>query len=640
MDLLTDCVDRLQRLEHPSDLAFTRGGDGLIATVTPTKRGARESAPSRLWRFGLDGSARQLTEGPGGDSMPRPSPLDGRLAFVSDRDLAGKRSVFLLADGQARPIGDLPGTVEDLHWTADGRALVALAADHGLDAGATEGAMRYAWGETEDPVVTNPRLARRRLWRIDAATGAAMEIGPPDLTVWEFGLMGEASALALVSADPSERGWYHACLARLDFATRTAEILHRTKWQLQGPTADPSGRRVAFLEGWSSDRGLVAGTIRILDLVSGEVTTLGDAALSNVTALQWRDEETLWFAGWHRLGSVYGVIGLDGRTRWIEREDAVIGPTSFLAQITAAPDGSGFAAIREAEGSPPEIVYRRIGATSWRNLTSLNAGLMTGFAAYPEIRVISWQGPGGLALEGFVLLPRVRKSGKLPMICDIHGGPTWAAKHAFDPGFASPYAAAGYAVFLPNYRGNAGWGQDFARLNIGDPGGAEFEDILAGIDHCVAEGIADGARLGVTGASYGGYLTAWAVATSHRFRAAIMVSGIANQWSCHYSCNHAFSELIVGGPLTKKRFRDLAIDRSPLMRLDSPRTPTLVIHGVGDRCTPLGQAQEFHAALVERGVESELVVYPREGHGLREDGHRRDYWRRAVSWFDRHLRTP
>lgn len=643
MDLLTDCVDRLQRLRHPSDLAFTRAGDVLIATVTPSKRGIGEGDQGRLWRFGLDGSARQLSDGPGGDSMPRPSPVDDRLAFVSDRGLAGKRSVFLLVDGPARPLGELPGTVEDLRWTADGRALVALAADRGLDAGATEGAVRYAWGETEDPAVTDPQGPRRRLWRIDAATGAVAEIGPPDLTVWEFALLGESAALALVSADPSERGWYHARLARLDLAGRKAEILHESKWQLQGPSADPSGRRVAFLEGWSSDRGLVAGGIRLLDLASGEVTTLGDAGLSNITALQWRDAESLWFAGWHRLGSVYGVIGLDGKTRWIEHEDAVIGPTSFLAQITATPDGSGFAAIREAEESPPEIVFKRVGASGWQSMTRLNAGLMDGFTAYPEVRAITWQGPGGLALEGFVLLPRERKAnsssnGPLPMICDIHGGPTWAAKHAFDPGFAMAYAAAGYAVFLPNYRGNAGWGQDFARLNIGDPGGAEFEDILAGVDHCVAEGIADGARLGVTGASYGGYLTAWAVATSHRFRAAVMVSGIANHWSCHYSCNHAFSEFIVGGPLTEPRFRDLAIDRSPLMRLDKPSAPTLIIHGVGDRCTPLGQAQEFHAALAERGLATELVVYPREGHGLREDGHRRDYWRRAVAWFDRHLR--
>ena len=100
-----------------------------------------------------------------------------------------------------------------------------------------------------------------------------------------------------------------------------------------------------------------------------------------------------------------------------------------------------------------------------------------------------------------MLLPRDRAPGPLPLVVDIHGGPTWAAKHAYNPGFALPFAAAGYAVFLPNYRGNIGWGQDFARLNIGDPGGAEFADILAGVDWCVAAGIARADRIGVNGGS-------------------------------------------------------------------------------------------------------------------------------------------
>ena len=100
----------------------------------------------------------------------------------------------------------------------------------------------------------------------------------------------------------------------------------------QGPAADLTGRRVAFLEGWSSDRGLVASAIRILDLASGKVSILDSKEAANVTAIQWRDGESLWFAGWHHLGSAYRVIGLDGRVQWSEREDAIIGPTSFLAQ--------------------------------------------------------------------------------------------------------------------------------------------------------------------------------------------------------------------------------------------------------------------------------------------------------------------
>jgi dipeptidyl aminopeptidase/acylaminoacyl peptidase len=631
-------VDRLDGVRHPCDISFDRTGRAIAATVRPASHEARQSYQSRIWRFTLEGDALQLTHGPNGDHLPRYSPTDDRIAFASDRTIRDKSELFILDGTAVSAVGAIPGTIEDLRWTRDGSDIVVLAADRGLDGGATNGATRIWWDAPDDPAVTHPAAARRRLFKVHVADGATTEIGPADATVWEFDLCGDGGAIALISGDSSERGWYHAILAHIDFAGRSTIVLHRSAWQLQSPSVSPSRQRVAFVEGWASDRGLVAGEMRILDLASGAVTTLAAAEQSNVTDVEWRDDESLWLAGWSRLGSVYGVVRLDGRFEWLEREDAILGPTSFLAQISPAPDRVGFAAVRETVGVPPEIVFKTSVTSPWTAVTTLNGEIPKDFPDYPEVRAVQWQGKDGLVVEGLAMLPRDRKGGPLPTIVDIHGGPTWAAKYAFDPGYAMPYVAAGYAVFLPNYRGNAGWGQSYARHNIGDPGGAEFDDILAGIDHCVSQGFADPNRLGVTGASYGGYMTAWAVATTNRFKAAVMVSGIANQWSSHYSCNHDFGEFIIGGPLTQERYRRLAIDRSPLFRLDKPTTPTLIIHGQDDRCTPLGQAQELYSALLERGCAAELVVYPREGHGLRERGHRLDAWRRTVAWFDRYLR--
>jgi len=639
MDKLAEVVGRLDRVQFPSDITFDRGGKALAAAIRPSGRAAEQSYQSRIWRYELDGAATHLTHGPNGDYSPRYSPVDDRLAFASDRTVRGKADLFILDSGVVNPLGRIPGTVEDIRWTSDGKALIVLAADRGLDGGATNGAVRIWWGRTEDPAITNPIDARRRLFKVSASDGATVEVGPRDATVWEFDLFGDDAAMALISADASERGWYHAKLARVEFATGGVKMLHESKWQLQGPAVSPSRTRVAFLEGWSSDRGLVAGEMRILDLGSGKVTSLAADQQSNITSLSWRDDESLWFAGWSRLGTTYGIVRLDGTFEWIEREDAVIGPTSFLAAISPAPDNKGFAAVREAVGAPPEIVFNAAPRGNWAPVTSLNAAIMVDYVDYPEVREVHWKGNDGLAMEALVLLPKDRKPGPLPTIVDIHGGPTWSAKHAFNPGFALHEVAAGYAVFLPNYRGNAGWGQPYSRLNIGDPGGAEWDDIMAGIDWCIAEGIADPDRLGVTGASYGGYMTGWAVARTNRFKAAVMVSGISNQWSCHYSCNHDFGEFIVGGSLKEERFRKLAIDRSPLFRLDKPTTPTLIVHGELDRCTPLGQGQEFYSALLERGVPAELVVYPREGHGFQESAHRLDKARRIIAWFDRYVRA-
>jgi dipeptidyl aminopeptidase/acylaminoacyl peptidase len=444
--------------------------------------------------------------------------------------------------------------------------------------------------------------------------------------------------VALVSDDPSERGWYHTRIVRIDFASRNATVLHRSDWQLLSPSASPSQKRIAFLEGWSSDRGLVASEVRILDIATGNVSTINAVEASDATTFQWIDEDSLWFAGWSKVGAMYGAVKTDGTLLWSRYEDAIVGSNSFSAQISPTPDNkTGYATVRETAGEAPEIVFRQMSDTDWRPITRLNGRIAAEFNDYPEVKPLRWKGTDGLELDALVLLPRGRDAGTLPMIVDIHGGPSWTAKYAFNPGYAVPFTAAGYAVFLPNYRGNTGWGQKFARLNIGDPGGAEFDDILAGIDRCVDEGVADKDRLGVTGASYGGYMTAWAVATTNRFKAAVMISGISNQVSSHYSCNHDFHGFINGGPLSDKRNFHIAVSRSPLMRLDKPTTPTLMLHGADDRCTPLGQAQEFYAALQERGVDTELVVYPREGHGFQEREHRLDAWRRTVAWFDRYL---
>jgi dipeptidyl aminopeptidase/acylaminoacyl peptidase len=621
-----EALEALQRLRLPCDLSFRHDGGALAVAVQP----ALVSTASEQ---------TQVTHGPGSDALPRFSPVDERLAFASDRTTRGRMSPFLLAPGgEPRPIGEIPGSVEEMKWTTDGTALLVLAADRGLDAAPTHGAARLWWGDEPDPDVFRTGAARRRLYRLSVSDGACREVGPADLTLWDFDLLDDKRAIALVSEEAAERGWYRARLAILDLDRRTARTLFESAWQLQGPAVAPSGERVAVLEGWGSDRGLVAGEIRVVDIDSGKAVTLAPEELSDVASVRWRDDDSLWFAGWSEMGSRYGVVRLDGKIAWQEREDAVVGLNSFLAHIAPAPDNRSMAAVREAVGQPAEVVYRRDPKSGWTTLSRLNDGIAAAVPRYPELRAVEWQGAGGLAIRGLLLLPPDRPQGPMPLILDIHGGPTWSFKHGFNPGSALPFVAAGYAVLQPNYRGSVGRGQPFTRLNVGDPGGAEFEDVLRGLDWCVREAIADPAHIGVTGVSYGGYLTAWAAATSDRFRAAVMVSGISDLLSYQYTANNGFSEAIIGAPLHDRDRRRLYIERSPLLHVSGKAPPTLILHGADDHCTPLGQAEEFHRALLDHGVATELVVYPREGHGFKERAHNADAWRRKIAWFDRYLR--
>jgi dipeptidyl aminopeptidase/acylaminoacyl peptidase len=634
-----EALEALQRLRLPCDLSFRRDGGALAVAVQPAVEDAERGLAGRLWLLSTAGEHTPLTHGPGSDALPRFSPVDDRLAFASDRATTGKMSLFILAPGtEPQPVGDIPGSVEEIKWTADGSALLVLAADRGLDAAPTHGAARLWWGDQPDPDVFRAGAARRCLYRLSVSDGTCREVGPADLTLWDFDLLDDRRAVALVSEEAAERGWYRARLALLDLDRRTARTLFESAWQLQGPAVAPSGKRVAVIEGWGSDRGLIAGEIRVIDIEFGTAATLAPEELSDVASVRWRDDDSLWFAGWSEMGSRYGVVRLDGKIAWQEREDAVVGLNSFLAHIAPSPDSKSIAAVREAVGRPAEVVYRRDPASAWTTLSRLNDGIAAAIPGYPEVRAIEWPGAGGLAIRGLLLLPPDRPQGPLPLILDIHGGPTWSFKHGFNPGAALPFVAAGYAVLQPNYRGSVGRGQAFTRLNVGDPGGAEFEDVLRGLDWCVREGIADSAHIGVTGVSYGGYLTAWAAATSDRFRAAVMVSGISDLLSYQYTANNGFSEAIIGAPLHDRDARRLYLERSPLLHVSKKAPPTLILHGADDHCTPLGQAEEFHRALLDHGVATELVVYPREGHGFKERCHNADAWRRKIAWFDRYLR--
>jgi dipeptidyl aminopeptidase/acylaminoacyl peptidase len=194
-------------------------------------------------------------------------------------------------------------------------------------------------------------------------------------------------------------------------------------------------------------------------------------------------------------------------------------------------------------------------------------------------------------------------------------------------------------VLLPNPRGGIGRGRDFARRGVGDVGGGEVGDVLSGVDACVAAGVADGERLGIAGLSHGGYLTAWTVTQTRRFRAAVAMSCISNWLSFRFTSNigGGHDRLWLGAdPLTPDGLRRYA-ERSPVFHAHHCTTPTLIVHGALDRGCPLGQAEELFAALREARVPTELVVYPREGHVWQEREHQLDCWRRALGWFDRHL---
>jgi dipeptidyl aminopeptidase/acylaminoacyl peptidase len=195
---------------------------------------------------------------------------------------------------------------------------------------------------------------------------------------------------------------------------------------------------------------------------------------------------------------------------------------------------------------------------------------------------------------------------------------------------------AGYAVFFPNPRGSTGRGQEFIRHVLGDIGGADTHDCLSGLDDLVKQGTADAQRLGVTGVSYGGFMTTWLVTQDSRFAAAAPVAPITNQVTEHLISNIPhFVATFLADHYTNPNGK--YFQRSPIMHAHKVKTPTLNICGALDRCTPPEEALQFHRALVENGIESVVVTYPEEGHGIRKLPAAIDCAARIVAWFQKHM---
>jgi dipeptidyl aminopeptidase/acylaminoacyl peptidase len=609
----------VMELQRPSEVALSADGKRIAAAVSPSFREKGRQMEVQLWVGDVDGELARQALG----SIPRFSPDGLRLAFASDEGHEGRRSLRV----DDAELGEVPGSVEDIAWSPDGQRLLVLAADLGADKAGAESAtkVKEARAESDDPKVRRPGQFWRRLWLVDAATGETRDVTPDGVNVFELGWAGH-KVVAVCTDEPSESAWYEAWVGLIDLETRKVERVHTPKWQLQAPRISPGGR-VAFIEGLSSDRGVATGTVHVL----------GQGAVApelHATWIEFADEETLWVAGWRDNGSFAGQLKLDGTYEELAGPEGTLGPR-YAPGLAVSADGSRAAAAYESAAEPPEIVLWENGGR--RALTSLNAEVAPKLASV-EWRTHRWTSSDGLEIESLLGVPRAHRDGPLPLVVAVHGGPTGCWFWSFAPanGLANLFASAGYAVLLPNVRGSTGRGPEFAEANLGDMGGGDLQDILTGIDALVADGIVDDKRVAIMGGSYGGFMACWAVTQTDRFAAAIPVAVVTNWLSFHNTTNIGqFDKLFLqADPYDPEG--DYTT-RSPVYHAAKCKTPTLILHGEDDLCTPLPQAVEFYNALVEAGCETELVIYPREGHGWTEREHQIDAWNRVHNWLERHL---
>lgn len=634
-------VDDIFRLRMPSDVQLAPDGQRaafVVADWVPDQTTPR----TRVWLVDTaGGEPRQVTDGPRHDACPRWSPDSRTLAFISDRgdegdDKQSQLYVVAAEGGDARRICRVPNGVGELAWSPDGTR-IAFVADEGPE-------------PSKDPIVGYGDR-HRRLWTVRPESDTPVAVTPPDLTIWLYAWAPGSDRFAVFFAEkPGENGWYRGQLgvvAAEGGAVRQMGTLDR---QAAALAWSPDGKRLTFVKGEWSDRPLVGGDLWSVTVgadadADGEPRNLTPGAEVSVSWAGWFPEgDRLLVVAHDRAWSQIGVLDAAGGEIHPLASEIVVGE-GFWPQVSATPDRRHFAALRTDPETPPDLWLGELTAghngaregISWRRLTRLNPIAEETMERYPT-EVIRYAGADGWPIDAVLIMPREAKRGTPPpLVVLVHGGPSAANRAAwFGPREPQLYAAAGFAVLLPNFRGSLGRGVAFADAILGDMGGKDLEDVLCGVEHLVAAGRVDGDRVGIAGWSYGGFASAWAITQTTRFKAAMVGAGVTDFHSFHAECNIPDWDrrFIAADPYAEpEAYRA----RSAITFVERVTTPTLILHGEQDPCVPVNQAHAFYRALRERGVPAELVVYPREGHGVRERDHVRDMIGRLLAWWERWL---
>lgn len=627
--------------EHPNARAEAAAGD--------TALGDSHERRSHVWMVPFaGGTARQLTTGERGESQPNWSPDGAQIAFVAARgsgDEGNRPQIWLLPanGGEAMQLTSARSGVSSYFWSPDGTRIAYLTTD---SLTRNEEAKQK---RRDDPQVYEGDLRMTHLWVIDVTSKRATQITSGEYTVrgasWSpdgTRLAFDASPTTLIRDERRNAFVVNVATRQLDRITTAGEVEST-------PQFSPDGRTLAFTtvaDEWPANAdSIMPRTLRNAHLVTWDVAArqLTDHAQPafdvSVDQPNWAsDGRSLWFLaadGTYRSLYQYEVASRTYRAR---------STNQLVADVSTSRDGSRFALIVESSDTPGEVHAQQGLTGTPRRVTTTNGWLAN--VALGRSEVIRWKSSDGKSVEGVLLYPVGYTAGsKVPLLVSAHGGPTGAHTNGFKGG-SSPgqtWAGRGWAVLYPNPRGSTGYGEDWMRANMQDWGGGDYRDIMTGVDEVIRLGIADSARMAFEGWSYGGYMTSWVVSQTGRFKAAMMGAGLPSMLSMAGTTDIPgyISTFFNGVPQYDGSLVNPSIkfylERSAISYSDNVTTPLLILHGANDERVPIGQPMEFYRALKDRGKTTELVFYPREGHGLREYYHQLDRMEREYAWMAKHV---
>ncbi|MEI2618219.1 MAG: S9 family peptidase [Thermomicrobiales bacterium] len=614
-------------LRVPFDIRLSPDGQQVLFRTEPIGHHQKDRT-STIFVVPSDGTGlpSALTGSDCNNTAPCWSPDGASVAFLSDRVERGRQQIHVIParGGEALCLTWLNGGVTQPAFAPDGRSILFTA-------------RRRALAGLKDP--EREYRVESEVWRPHGLAAVAVTGGPPALIgprdghVWAFAISPDGSTIAALVSDTEDLSatWDNVLLVTTALDGADQRELLRLSGFPGVPVWSADGRAIAVVGSRAPD--IDPTNVFVVDVISGNLAVLDDRGMTP-TVVAFDGDDLLVHsvetqhtridrtdphgAEWEQinLGSELDGAWVDPRAGWDIR-------AGRFAVVGAFPD------------HPANVYSGPLGGAA-RRLTDLNPQVRG--VSMADMEPLRWNATDGTVVHGWLMLPPGHPGGPLPLVAAIHGGPSWQWGNWFHGtwhDWGQILAAAGYAVFLPNPRGSTGRGGQFTGANRYDFGGGDFDDIMTGVDLLIERGVADPDRLGICGWSFGGFMTAWAVGHTDRFKAAVAGAAPTN-WVSKIGTTdiRPFNEWNLGEVNTDP---DRSWDRSPIRYIRNATTPTLMVHGQADVRVPVTQATEFYSALKAAGVPADMVSYPRQGHAFHERAFELDLLQRLVGWFERYL---
>jgi dipeptidyl aminopeptidase/acylaminoacyl peptidase len=640
----------LFQLQSIGDVQLSPAGTHLAYSITRNDRPGRPYS-DLVVREMATGQERHVRDAFGVRWSP-----DGKSIAYTGRTSEGSGLIVANQDGeQARllaPMTDtnhpLPSAGESLAWSPDARFIAFLSATAGPETDNANGdpmvVTRYLYKPTASEGETrfndNKRL---HIFIVDVASKQVRQLTDGPYYEHSLDWSPKGNELLFVSnreADPDRVFNYDVFAARI--ADGTVRRITATKSAEYQPVWSPDGSQIAYTgttrELTSSETTMEDTHVWVMRADGSGREDIGRDINRRQGAPVWSaDGRSVFFSAQERGNTKLLKVSALGKTHTPE---VILGESGSLGAWSIAKDRVAYAFV--APHRPADLFIKAIGSTRAEQLTALNDKLL-GDRPLGDVEAFTFKSFDGREIEAFLTkpigLPATPAPGaKHPLIVIVHGGPHGQQGPAFNAK-AQVYAGLGWASLMVNYRGSTGYGQDLTDAIFKDQNGGEAKDVLAGVDAALTRHPwIDGSRLGIEGTSYGGQLANWIITQTDRFKAAIPMAGISNLVSFNYMAYyHDYLAVEFGAYPHQDGIIETLWQRSPIRLAKNVKTPTLFMHGENDNDVPIAEAEQFYIALHEVGVPTVLVRYPREGHGLRENGHIVDALDRSIAWYQKYF---